>query len=253
MSSGVYAQIKSTPMPDVLQDGSSSRILDRTMPVAGLTGKKKVAFIQQAYAHFLAALAAFALLELLSFELGLAAAVSEWTSAAGWFGMLSAFLAVAWMASRVAHRVTGLRAQYFALALFVVVEALIFMPLLYAANTKSPEILHDAILAAVLALTGLAAVVFISGKDFSFLKGMIYWTALMAVVTVAGGLIGFHSATYLTVSVIGLAGAAILHDTSRILHRFSKDRYVAAGLELFASVGLLFWHVLRLFLSRDRD
>lgn len=45
--------------------------------------------------------------------------------------------------------------------------------------------------------------------------------------------------------------AAILYDTSNILHRFPEDRYVAAALELFSSVALMSWYVLRLFMSRD--
>jgi FtsH-binding integral membrane protein len=31
---------------------------------------------------------------------------------------------------------------------------------------------------------------------------------------------------------------------------YPEDRYVAASLELFASVALLFWYLLRLYLSR---
>ena len=53
-------------------------------------------------------------------------------------------------------------------------------------------------------------------------------------------------------AMVGLAGAAILHDTSNVLHHFPEDRYVGAALELFASVALMFWYVLRLFMS-SRD
>ena len=38
--------------------------------------------------------------------------------------------------------------------------------------------------------------------------------------------------------------------TSNILLHYPEDRYVAAALELFASVALMFWYVLRLFMSR---
>jgi len=48
-----------------------------------------------------------------------------------------------------------------------------------------------------------------------------------------------------------LAGAAILFDTSNILRTYPEDRYVSAALQLFASVALMFWYVLRLFMSRD--
>ncbi len=51
--------------------------------------------------------------------------------------------------------------------------------------------------------------------------------------------------------MIAFAGAAILYDTSNVLHHYPEDRHVAAALELFASVALLFWYVLRLFMSRE--
>jgi hypothetical protein len=52
--------------------------------------------------------------------------------------------------------------------------------------------------------------------------------------------------------MIGFAGAAILYDTSNVLHHYPEDRYVGAALQLFASVALMFWYVLRLFMgSRD--
>ncbi len=58
--------------------------------------------------------------------------------------------------------------------------------------------------------------------------------------------------TWFWVAMIGFAGAAILYDTSNVLHHFPEDRYVGAALQLFASVALMFWYVLRLFMaSRD--
>jgi len=52
--------------------------------------------------------------------------------------------------------------------------------------------------------------------------------------------------------MIVLAGAAILYDTSNVIRTFPEDRYVAAALQLFASVALMFWYVLRLFMSSSR-
>jgi len=46
--------------------------------------------------------------------------------------------------------------------------------------------------------------------------------------------------------MVALAGAAILYDTSNVVHHFPEDRHVAAALELFASVDLMFWYVLNL-------
>ncbi len=63
----------------------------------------------------------------------------------------------------------------------------------------------------------------------------------------AGALFGFQLGTFFSVAMVAFAGAAILYDTSNVLHHFPEDRYVGAALQLFASVALLFWYVLRLF------
>jgi len=52
-----------------------------------------------------------------------------------------------------------------------------------------------------------------------------------------------------SVAMIALAGGAILYDTSNVLHHYPQDRHVGAALQLFASVALLFWYVLRLLMS----
>lgn len=51
--------------------------------------------------------------------------------------------------------------------------------------------------------------------------------------------------------MVGFAGAAILYDTSRIIKHYPEDRYVAAALQLFASIALMFWYILRLLMGRD--
>jgi uncharacterized protein len=77
------------------------------------------------------------------------------------------------------------------------------------------------------------------------------WGGITAIILiVAGAIFGFQLGTYFSVAMIALAGASILYDTSNVLHHYSEDRYVAASLELFASVALMLWYVLRLFMSR---
>ena len=73
--------------------------------------------------------------------------------------------------------------------------------------------------------------------------------ALVAIV--AGVLFGFELGTGFSVVMVALAGGAVLYDTSNVLHHFPVDRHVGAALELFASIALMFWYVLRLFMSRD--
>jgi hypothetical protein len=45
-------------------------------------------------------------------------------------------------------------------------------------------------------------------------------------------------------------GGSILYDTSNVLHHYPEDRYVAAALQLFASVALMLWYVIRLLMDR---
>ena len=93
---------------------------------------------------------------------------------------------------------------------------------------------------------------FFTGKDFSFLRGLLRWGFVIALVAiVAGVLFGFQLGTWFSVAMIGFAGAAVLYDTSNIMHHYPQDRYVAAAMALFASIALMFWYILQLFLSRD--
>jgi len=82
---------------------------------------------------------------------------------------------------------------------------------------------------------------------------MLRWSfgvALMLIV--AATVFGFSLGSLFSVAMVGLARVAILHDTSKVLHHYPEDRYVGAAMELFASVALMFWYVLRLFLSARR-
>ena len=60
---------------------------------------------------------------------------------------------------------------------------------------------------------------------------------------------GFTLGLIFSFLMVGLASAAILYDTSKIMHHYSKNQYVAASLELFASVALLFWYILRILIQ----
>ena len=104
----------------------------------------------------------------------------------------------------------------------------------------------------LLGFTTLTFIVFMTRKDFSFLRPFLMWGGILAIGTIVlGALFGFDLGLFFSVAMIVLAGGSILYDTSNVLHHFPEDRYVAAALELFASVALMFWYVLRIFMSRD--
>jgi hypothetical protein len=117
----------------------------------------------------------------------------------------------------------------------------------------APGAIQSAGLVTLMGFGGLTAVVFTTRKDFSFLGSVIRWGFIVALVAIVAAVIfGFQLGTFFSVAMVGLAGASVLYDTSNVLHHFPEDSYVAASLELFASIALMFWYVLRLFIG-NRD
>jgi len=220
-------------------------------PVAQASVEDRSEFIWKCYAHVVGAILAFAAVEVYLFQSGIAERIAM-PMLNNWLLVLGAFMIGGWGASHVAHRIQSMQAQYAALAFFVVLEALIFAPMLYVAYLYQPGIIDSAAGVTLLGCGGLIAVAMITRKDFSFLRGLLVWGGILALVGIAGSLIfGYNMGTWFSLAMIGFAGAAVLYDTSNILHHYPRDRYVAASLELFASIALMFWYVLRLFMSRD--
>lgn len=226
--------------------------LSAPVSVAQLSVSARATFIMRTYAHLVGAILGFTAIEMALFSTGLAVPIAQAMLGVSWLFVLGGFIVVGWLASRAAHRATSPAAQYGALVAFVVAEAVIFVPLLVVANLYAPGAIQSAAVVTILGFAGLTAVVFTTRKDFSFLAGVLRWGFIVALVLiVAGVLFGFQLGTFFSVGMIALAGAAILYDTSNVLHHYPEDRYVAAALELFASVALMFWYVLSLFLGRD--
>lgn len=220
-------------------------------PVADLAAESRSNFIWKCYAHVVGAILAFAAIEVYFFQSGIAAAIAA-PMLNNWLIVLGAFMLASWGASHVAHRVQSKNAQYAALAAFIVVEALIFAPILYIADMTAPGVIDSAAGVTILGSIGLIATAMITRKDFSFLRGLLVWIGILAMVGIVASLIfSFELGTWFSVAMIGFAGAAVLYDTSNIMHHYPEDKYVAASMALFASIALMFWYVLRLFMSRD--
>lgn len=223
----------------------------RQNAVIDLDAHARGQFVSRTYGHLFGAVAGFTLLEVALFKSGMAETLARSMMGISWMWILGGFVLVSWLASRAAHTAQSKAAQYAALAGFVAAQAILFVPLLYVANAYAPGAIGSAAMVTFLGFAALTALVFVTGKDFSFLRSILMWGGIVALVLVAAGAIfGFQLGTFFSVAMIALAGGAILYDTSNILHHYPEDRYVAAALELFASVALMFWYVLRLFLGR---
>lgn len=220
-------------------------------PVAEASVEDRSEFIWKCYAHVVGAILAFAAIEVYFFQSGIAARIAM-PLFNNWLLVLGAFMLGGWGATHVAHRLESTAAQYAAFAFFIFLESILFVPLLYVAASMQPGVIDSAAGVTIIGCGGLIATAMITRKDFSFLRGMLVWVGLLAMGGIVSSILfGFQLGTWFSVAMIGFAGAAVLYDTSNILHHYPKDRYVAASMALFASIALMFWYVLRLFMSRD--
>jgi FtsH-binding integral membrane protein len=156
----------------------------------------------------------------------------------------------------VAHRLESTAAQYAAFAAFVVLWAVMFVPILGMAmvygQQRGVNIIEDAAVVTVFGCAALIATVMITRKDFSFLRGVMVWGFFVAIgLIVASWAFGFDLGTWFSVGMIAFAGVAVLYDTSNIMHHYPQDKYVAASMALFASIAMMFFYILRLFMNRD--
>lgn len=209
-------------------------------------------FINRTYMHLLGAIFLFAGIEFWVFQTPYAEQLALFMLEKSWLAVLGGFIVVSWIATHVAHSVESKGAQYIALIGFVLAEAIIFIPMFFIALAFDASIIQTAVAITLGAFVVLSAVAMFSGRDFTFLRSFLIWGGVIALGTIVMGvLVGFHLGTYFSMAMIGLAGASILYDTQKIITSYPEDRYIAAALQLFASIALMLWYVLRFFLSRE--
>ncbi len=223
---------------------------------AQATVNERAEFITKTYAHLAGAIAAFVALEAVLLNLpGIENLVGlMFGSQISWLIVLGAFIAVSWIANSWATSAVSLQKQYAGLALYVVAEAVIFVPLLYIARmVGGDEIILMAALATLVLFGVMTVVVFATRADFSFMRSVLIFGSFAALGLIVVAIVfGFQLGVLFTWAMIALACGWILYDTSNVLHHYRIGQHVAASLALFASVALLFWYVLQLFLaSRD--
>ena len=224
--------------------------------VAALEQVDRVAFYKQTYAHVAGGVLVFILFEylLLQSETIVNFALSM-TDGFKWLIMLGGFMFITNYAEGMALKTPDKNKQYLAYALYILAEAFIFVPMIYMAAfymDSGPEILQQAAIVTLSLFSGLTAVVFVTKKDFSFLKtGLTIGFFIAIGLIVAGTLFGFNLGLWFSVGMCLLAGGSILYQTSNLINKYTVDQYIPASLGLFASLMLLFWYVLQIFMSRD--
>ncbi|MDX2111499.1 MAG: Bax inhibitor-1 family protein [Verrucomicrobiota bacterium] len=215
----------------------------------------RAAFIRKTYLHLAGAIGAFALLEtvLLNLQITRELAYKVLTMPYGFLMVMGGFVLVGFLARSMATASTSKPVQYAGLGLYVILEAIIFVPLLLLALYRSGggDMIAQAGIMTTLLFAGLTATVFITRKDFSFLGSILTVGGFIALgLIITGAIFGFNLGLWFSVGMVVLAAGAILYTTSNILNTYNEDQYVAAALELFAAVALMFWYILRILMSR---
>jgi FtsH-binding integral membrane protein len=222
-------------------------------PVATLDETARSTFIGQVYQHLFAAFVAFVAFEVLLFNLGIAEAMWDWLSRSGggaWLLVLGGFMVVNWLATSAAHDWANPSRQYLGLFGVAGIQAVIFAPVLYYFFNVHPDGSGDVYAAAVITafgFAGLTAVALTTRRDLSFIRPLIMWGFVCSLVLIVAALLfGLELGVWFSVGMIALAGGAILYQTQAILRHYPTEGHVGAAVELFGSVMLMFWYVLRL-------
>jgi hypothetical protein len=218
--------------------------------------EERAAFIRRTYLHVAGAIVAFAVIEAILLQTPLALVMLSFIMGFkyGWLTILGGFVGAGWLARELAAKVESVPLQYAGLAFYVIVEAVIFAPLLYMAVALcSPTVLPMAVVLTAALFLGLTSVAFITNEDYSYLGSILTIGGMLSItLIICGVFFGFDLGLVFCVGMVGLAGASILYDTSKILHDFGPHQHVAAALELFASIALLFWYIIQIVMRLSR-
>lgn len=220
--------------------------------VAHSSDVEKASFYKKTYLHVALSILAFIGVEAILLKIvperliiAMFAQRFAWLLIIGVF-WLASILATKWSLSQ------SKQIQYFGLAFYVLLEAVIFLPLIYIAVVYSgAQVIYQAAMLTIAMFAGISAVAFTSKRDFSFLRNIIIIGGFISLgLIVAGMIFGFNLGLWFSVGMVILASATILYQTSKLKDSYSTNQYVGASLQLFASIMLLFWYILSILMSR---
>ncbi|QDU22499.1 Bax inhibitor-1/YccA family protein [Urbifossiella limnaea] len=225
--------------------------------VASRPVSERAAFIKRTYLHLGGAVLAFVAIEAALISSGVALEIVQtvFVGRVAWIGLMVLFIGGGYVAQYMARSGQSVGVQYAGLSLYVLLEVLIFLPILTITQLVPAyaNVPMQAGMVTLLVCGGLTAGVFLSGKDFSWMGPIIGVASMLALgLVIAAVVFGFNLGLIFSVAMVGLAAAAIIYQTSNVMHHYGPREHVAASLALFASVATMFYYVLRIFMaSRD--
>lgn len=217
----------------------------------------RTAFIRRTYGHLAGAIAAFIVVEAMLFsikDIDIMVFSLLGKSSFSWLIVLGAFMLASSVANKWAMSGASKTTQYMGLGLYVVAQAIIMLPLLLMAfrmTGGTADLITEAGIITAGLVVGITFIAFTTKKDFSFLGGFLKIVGFIAMGLIVASFFveSLSLGLWFSAAMVVFAGAAILHQTSNIIHHYCPDQHVAASLGLFASVALLFWYVLQVLMS----
>jgi FtsH-binding integral membrane protein len=243
----------------------SARPIDGAVATLGVSDR--VAFLRRTYAHLGVALIAWAGLTAFIFrymtetsaKFSAFALKGQWN----WLLVLGAFMLVQAGAQALARSNASKGIQYAGLTLAVVAESVILQPLIWVlflrfargdfGGTSPYTIVEEAALLTIVIFAGLTLTVFITKKDFSFMRGFLMIASFAALGVIIGSAIfGFHLGVIFCGAMILLMAGYVLYQTSLVMQYYPPNAHVSAALMLFSTIATLFWYVLQLVMEMNR-
>lgn len=145
--------------------------------------------------------------------------------------------------------------QYAGLALYTGMMAFILWPAMWVCTNIAQYngILGQAVILTLALAAGLTVSVFVTKIDFSFLSSflIVMGFIVMGAIT-AAAIFKFDLGLAFSFGMVVLLSLSILYSTSTIMNHYPTNAYVAAALEIFAAVVVLFTWILNI-LMRGRE
>lgn len=212
----------------------------------------ETSFLRATYLHLLGAVIAFIGVEIIFFQTGIAQALAP-IMTSNWLIVLGGFMILGFLTSYLTRGDASPSTQYLHMGVMILLQALIFIPLLaYAVYFTDPSVLSTAAAITLAIFGSMTAVVAYSGKNFSFLGPFLAVVGIAALIAIVGSvLFSISLGFYFAIAMVVFAAGTVLYETSKIIHEYSAGQHIAAATNLFASVALLFYYVLMALVSRE--
>lgn len=138
---------------------------------------------------------------------------------------------------------------------FTTLTGVMISPLLYILGRTNPASIWQAGFLTVGIFGGLTAYVFVSKKDFSFLRGLVVTGLIVVILAGLLNILFVGSSAFafaVSAATLLLFSGFVLYDTSNIIRHYPVNEYVAGALSLYLDAFNIFISLLSL-LNSNRD